>query len=513
VTDYLYKTTPFEHQARAFLRSRDELYFALLMEMGTGKTKVVIDTAAWLFAKREIRMLIVVAPKGVHRNWITKELPVHMPEWVDYRAVDWQVNGTKRGDRQLDDVCWGTEHKGLRVVVFNTEAFSANGKTCRARKLVERLCNSMACMISVDESTRIKSPSALCTKNLLFLGKRARYRRIMTGLPVTKWPLDVYSQFLFLSPDCLGYDNHWVFKHQYAEWSKERNWKADKDFEKLVGYKNLDELVANIDRHSFRVTKRECLDLPPKMYVVRPVEMTAEQATWYERLRKAVKLEFEGGTMTMAIMLVRMLRLQQVLGGWVTNDNGETLSLFERLRDNPRIAEMLAAIEETSGKVIVWARFKHEVRAISAALRHVYGTNDVVEYYGETSDADRAEAVARFQGERAIVEGGQVVRVDAVPPAEQARFFVGNQECAGIGLTLTMCDTMIYYSNTYNLEDRLQSEDRAHRIGLTHPVTYVDFEVAGTIDTNIIESLAAKFDIAKQITRDAGATWLARSPA
>lgn len=497
--DFVYKTHPFAHQELVFHRSRDERDFALLMEQGTGKSKVVIDTAAWLYLTGKIRLLVVVAPNGVHRNWVERELPVHMPDWCDVRAITWtsDLEKTKRGQRELNAVCWDTEHTGLRVVAMNVEAFSASPKTCRARALLERLLNAMPAMLAVDEATAIKTPGAQCTKNLTYCGKRAAYRRILTGTPVTQGPLDIYAPFTFLGEQYLGFSNHFAFKHHYAEWERDHNWRTGRDFERLIGYKNLDELVEKIDRVSYRVTKRECLDLPPKIYQSRAVEMSANQATWYEQLRKKLVLELgdDGETITMKNMLTRMLRLQQVIGGFVTTDNGEVVSLFERHRDNSRIQALLDVVAETSGKVIVWARFKEEIKAVVASLRAVYsnGVDPVVEYWGEVSEEDRNKAVDRFQNDNTC------------------RFFVGNQAAGGRGLTLTQCDTMIYYSNSFSLEHRLQSEDRAHRAGLTHPVTYVDFECLGTIDSHILDALLRKNDIATQITRDKLRVWLAHA--
>lgn len=492
--DYVFKTEPFKHQLHAFLRSRDELDFALLMEMGTGKTKVAIDTAAWLYLRGKIRLLVVIAPNGVHRNWVDREIPAHMPEWCNPLTLAWSssLDTTKKGRALIDSVCWGADHAGLRVVAFNVEAFQQlKGK---ARMLLERMLTAMPAMLVLDESSRIKTPGATRTKTLCTLSKKARYRRILTGTPVTNSPLDLYSQFKFLGDGYLGFDNFYSFKHHYAEWSKEHNWKAGKDYEKLVGYRNLPELTQRVEALSYRVLKRDCLDLPPKLYQQRSVEMTDQQEALYERLRKQTLLEVEQGSITMQNVLTRMLRLQQVLGGFITTDDGKDVSIFERHRDNPRIMALLDYVEECSGKAIVWARFIPEIKALAASLRAVYGPDSVVEYWGDISKEDRERAVNSFQDDHTV------------------RFFVGNQTTGGIGLTLTAAEYMHYYSNNFSYEVRTQSEDRPHRSGLTHAVTYVDYTTPGTLDEHITTALLRKYDVARQITRDEVRDWLAKPP-
>lgn len=498
--DYEYKTEPYKHQAKAFKLSRDAEDYALLMEMGTGKTKVIIDTAAWLYAQGRINFLLVVAPNEVHKNWILREMPVHLPDWCPRRMAIWSSD-MKAADKKAYEKLWDPKFQGLRILAVNVEAFGVQERWWRAKRNgpkkfgseVNKILDSFKVLFAIDESSKIKTPGARRTKRLWALGKRAIYRRILTGTPVTNSPLDLYAQFRFLHPRHLGFSNFYSFKHHYAEWTTERNWKAEKDYEVCTGYKNMDELASRMDDVSFRVTKAECLDLPEKVYTRRLVAMNAEQKKIYDKLREESLLELRDEEFKVTNVLVKMLRLQQVLGGWVPDmDNpGETNPIFDDPKKNPRIKAVLDVADETSSKIIIWARFRAEIVALTNILNSVYGKGSAVAFYGDVKTADRNEAIDLFQD-----------------PESKVRFFVAQQHSGGYGLTLTAASYVIYYSNDFSLEARLQSEDRCHRIGQRNPVTYIDLECLGTIDSRIINALREKKKLADTITRDDPSTWL-----
>jgi len=488
--DYLWKTEPYAHQREVFLRSRDEESFGYLMGMGTGKTKVTIDVAAYNYSKGVIDCLVVVAPNGVHRNWISREIPTHMPDWTNCRAAIWasemRVKEAKAVESLLDP-----DFKGLRVVSLNIEAFRDSTK-CKAARLVRKLLNCFNVMMVVDESSKIKTPGAKRTRALEVLGKHAVMRRILTGTPVTNGPLDIFSQFNFLGRDLLGFDNFYSFKHYYAEWEQERNFKTGQEYEVLSGYRNLDELIETIDRHSYRITKEECLDLPEKIYTTRYVEMTMTQRKMYNDLVQRSLIELEDGEeMSVAHVLTKLLRLQQVVGGFIPK---EEFAPAEAIEDrNVRIDCLMDILEESEGKVIIWARFRAELAAIENAIRKKYGKESVVSYHGGVGKDDREHNMDTFQD-----------------PASPVKFFVGQQHSGGYGLTLHAATTVVYYSNDFSLEARLQSEDRAHRIGQHHSVVYVDIECVGTVDSKIIEALRNKMSLADTITRDSVRQLLAK---
>lgn len=504
--DYEFKTPPYDHQREIFLRSRDDEGFALLMGMGTGKTKVTLDTAAWNYAQGKINCLLVVAPNGVHRNWIDTEVPKHLPDWTNYRAATWASTLRKAEVEQLEEL-FDPEHKGLRVVAMNVEAFgygttndilkkSGRKKSPRNRTAedytphgyVKRLMNAFNVMMVIDESSKIKTPGVKRTKNLITLGRGAVVRRVLTGTPVTNSPLDIYAQMRFVLPDIWEFvgGNFTSFKHYFAEWQKVRFARKsdgkEMEFEELRGYRNLDQLTALIDQHGYRITKEECVDLPDKIYQTRYVELTTKQRKLYNDLVEKSLIELEDDEeINVANVLVKALRLQQVVGGFVPKEEFAPVQPIED--KNPRVEALMDVLEETEGKVIIWARFRPELELIEQTLRKAYGRDKVVSYHGGVDNDTRAANLQAFQ------DG-------------DAQFFVGQPHSGGYGLTLTAATTVIYYSNDFSLEARLQSEDRAHRIGQHKPVNYVDIECCGTIDTKILKALRQKKNLADLVTRD-----------
>jgi len=460
--DFMFKTRPFDHQRKAFYLSRDKDSFALLMEQGTGKTKVVIDNAAYLYGKGKITALVVIAPNGVHRNWLSKEIPDHMPEWCPTRAVYYHASMRKKEMDAFEDVLAETE--ALKVFSFNVEAFVSD----KATRLMNRVLLSNDVLLVVDESSRIKRPGAKRTKSITRFSKMAKYRRIMTGTPVTKGPEDVYSQFKFLDPHILGYDSFYSFRARYCVMGGYEN-------KQIVSYQNVDELTKNIEGHSFRVLKKDCLDLPDKIYQRHPVDLSPKQRKLYDQLRKEFIAELEGEHIDAPETITRLLRLQQIVCGWFPTEE-EVKPIDEK---NPRMQALLDILSDIDTKVIIWARFKADLRAIERALGDL-----AVAYHGDVSNDQRAIAVERFQNDPKV------------------RYFIGQPQSGGIGLTLTAAECAIYYSNSFDLETRLQSEDRCHRIGTKNNVTYIDIEAPKTIDSKIIKALQSKKSLADVVTKD-----------
>lgn len=460
--DFKFKTRPFDHQRKAFYMSRDKEAFGLLMEQGTGKTKVIIDNAAYLYSKSQITALVIIAPNGVHRNWLEKEIPEHMPEWCPVESVYYYSGMTKKHRMKFSDTLFAEDC--LRVFSFNVEAFVSNAAVTLMNKIL--MTNSV--MLVVDESSRIKRPGAKRTKTITKFSKQAKYRRIMTGTPVTKGPEDVYSQFKFLDPNILGYDSFYSFKAQYCIMGGYEN-------KQIVSYQNIAELTRNIEGHSFRVLKKDCLDLPPKIYQRHHVEMSPKQKKLYNEMRKEFIAEMEGETIDAPEAITRLLRLQQIACGWFPTENGNK-PIDEK---NNRLHALFDVLEEIDSKVIIWARFKADLKAIERALGEF-----AVSYHGDISNDARALAVERFQNDPKI------------------KFFIGQPQSGGIGLTLTAADYAVYYSNSFDLEVRLQSEDRCHRIGTKNTVTYIDIECRGTIDKKIITALRNKKNLADAINKD-----------
>ena len=487
--DYLYKTTPFEHQHEVFINSRDREFYALLMEQGTGKSKVIVDTGSYLYANGNIDAVLIIAPNGVQRNWILNEFPAHCPEHINYRAAWYCSQPTKKEEQEL---CATMKHQGLKVVAMNIEAFA----TAKGVNFAKSFLNSLRSMMVIDESSVIKNPKAIRTKNLLKLSVNAYYRRILTGTPVTQGPLDLFTQFSFLDSHILKCNSYFAFRRQYALMKQVRI-SGGRMIDVVDQYVNLTHLQDLIAPHSYRVTKSDCLDLPEKLYSKRYVELSSNQRKLYNQLKKEVIVEFNGMQMSAPLALTKLLRLQQIVGGFFVADENvvhvediEYKPEYGKLAPQPideknnRVESLIDLLDETNGKVIIWSRFRAEIDAIVKGITNKFGSNSVVEYHGGISNDDRSEAVRRFQND------------------ENTRYFVGHVQAGGKGLTLHAASTVVYFSNDFSLENRLQSEDRAHRIGQAKNVTYIDFIAANTLDEKIVDTLRAKKNVADLITGD-----------
>jgi SNF2 family DNA or RNA helicase len=338
--------------------------------------------------------------------------------------------------------------------------------------------------MAVDESTTIKNPDAKRTKNICKLSEYARYRRILTGSPITKSPLDLYKQCDFLHPELLGHSSYYTFRTRYAV-MRTANF-GGRSVQIVVGYRNLEELSAKLKPFSYRVLKDECLDLPAKTYMKRIVKLTAEQEKVYKQMKHLALAEMEGKQMTTATVLTQLMRLQQINCGHFTADDGTIKDI-----KNNRITELMSTVEEIHGKVVIWAHYQYDVATIVEHLKEEYGDNSVVTYYGLTPMNERQGNIQKFQ--------------DLESPV---RFLVGTTQTGGYGITLTAASTMIYYSNGYDLEKRQQSEARIDRIGQHFPMTYIDLMVENTIDERIVKSLRKKVNIATQIMGEELKAWI-----
>lgn len=568
----------------ALRRSQDKEFFALLMEQGTGKSKVVVDTVAHLRRGHRIDTVLVIAPKGVAPEWLRKQIPEHMPDDVSYTAALWRPKSgmSQRRKRDLAAVL-NADRELLRIFIMNIEAFGATSEALDFA--IEVLDSAESALVVVDESHRIKTPQAHSTKRISNLRVRAAFRRILTGTVADK-PFDVFSQFNFLSPEILQTDSFSAFKSEYAELipdtsgimrhiamripktqggyyldeqgqpSQEkknkdgtrREW-IDLYVDDVTGlpmpgahnddgtkrkphmvpaympmlvaknadgtprYRNLERLHDLIAPHSYRVLKRDCLDLPPKIYNRYYTEMTDQQAALYAQVRDDFRIEWESGAVSVFNRLTAYLRMQQILCGYVpAREDGEVLrDLFKEWKDNPRIVDTMELIGDrppTEG-TIIWCRFIEDIRRITDALKESYGAKSVVQFYGAVKEKDRAESVARFEGERIIMNrSGTVQRREQVPDSERARFIIAQQRAGGVGQTWVAANLSLHYSNTFSLIDRLQAEDRPHRIGQFHPVQYIDVECLDTVDTTIIDAMIAKKDVADVINADDPSEWL-----
>jgi SNF2 family DNA or RNA helicase len=475
--NYKFKTQPYEHQLKALTMSWDKEYFAYFMEMGTGKSKVLIDNIAMLYDKGKINGALIVAPKGVVGTWYLNQIPDHLPDHIEHKNVLWKPNITRKQNLRLKSLFeTGTD---LHILIMNVEAFS----TTKGCEFAKKFLDSHRTLMAVDESTTIKNPDAKRTKNICNLSILSRYRRILTGSPVTKSPLDLYKQCDFLKEELLGHGSYYTFRTRYAI-MKTANF-GGKSVQIVVGYRNLDELSEKLRPFSYRVLKDDCLDLPDKIYMKRTVQLSSEQKKVYEQMKQMALAEMNGKMMSTATVLTQLMRLHQITCGHFTADDGS----IQKIKSN-RLDELMDVLEEIEGKVVIWAHYQNDVETIVEHLKKKYGDNSIVDYYGRTRPENRQSNIDKFQKD------------------EGCRFFIGTPATGGYGITLTQASNVIYYSNGYDLEKRMQSEDRAHRIGQKKSVTYVDMIADDTVDEKIVKSLRKKVNIATQIMGEELKQWI-----
>lgn len=464
-----FKTKPFDHQLKAFLLSRDKKAFALFHEQGCGKSKVAVDTAAYLYKKGDIDTLIIIAPNGVHSNWAINEIPAHLIDGISMWCGVYKSSLKPKEFTAIKEAAIEQKNK-LRIITFNVEGFVST----KAKELLEYWIKNSNSMVVIDESQRIKSPGAERTKYLTKACKNIKYKRILTGTPVTRGIENLFSQFRWLDPMIIGHETFTAFRSEYCIM-------GGFEMRQIVSYQRVPELVSLIDGYSHRVLKTDCLDLPEKTYKRHPFEMGKFQRQLYDqvRLNALDELEIslgkeEGQKMYQSIAITKLLRLQQIACGWFPEATPKPLP------ENPRLDALLEVIEDIGdGKIIIWSRFVADIKLIAARLGE-----HALTYYGETNSKDREAAVKNFQNKN-----------------NRSKFFISNR-AGSTGLTLTAAENSIYYSNDFDLETRLQSEDRNHRIGTTGTVVYTDLEAERSIDRKIINALRKKKSIADLVTQD-----------
>ena len=475
--NYKFKTKPYAHQITALEKSWNKENFAYFMEMGTGKTKVLIDNLAMLYDKGKIDGALIIAPKGVVKTWYEQELPTHLPNHIDNTTVLWQSNITKAQQEKLNSVL--ENEMLLHILVMNVEALSTEKGVNFARKFI----NSHKTLMAIDESTTIKTPTARRTKNIIMLGKQAKYKRIMTGSPITKNPLDLYTQCEFLDPWLLDFTSYYAFRNRYAE-MKTMHLRG-RSIQVVSEFKNLGELSETVKTFSYRVLKEDCLDLPPKNFIKRHITLTPAQKKVYEQMKKAAMAVLNGKVTTTMTVLTQLMRLHQITCGHFTADDGSVQEV-----ESNRLNELMSILEETEGKAIIWANYQRDVAQIIEHIEKKYGKGSIVDYYGLTPQEDRQDNIRKFQNK------------------PECRFLIGTPQTGGYGITLTQANTVIYYSNGYDLEKRLQSEDRAHRIGQKKTVTYVDLICEDTVDEKIVKALRDKINIASEVMGEELKDWI-----
>jgi hypothetical protein len=462
--------------------------FAYLMDMGTGKSKTVLDE--WgedLYAGGPLDLL-VVAPAGSYRNWYTdkgKE-PEHWSELrkhVDPAVLDamvyggWKSGGGAAVRDQLRKVLdAGKDTKRPRALFVNVEALST---VPAAQDLCyDFLCQRGARMV-IDESTTIKGADSERTKVAWRLGELAQSRRIMSGLWTPKGPLDLFAQCYFLDPKILGQRNYFVFKRRYAQMVQRTT--GGRKFWQIVGYQNIEELQRKVAPYSYRVLKSDCLDLEPKNYTSVDVDLTAEQKRMIRdiRLYGGASIGDTGKHVTTDMVIKQIARISQIACGFVMDDEERVL---HEVAEN-RTDAMMGVLTNHRGKAIIWVPWRAALEKCVSAIRMAFGPKSVAQFHGGNKAVRHTEET-RFLND------------------PDCRFMVATQGAGMRGNTWVNANLVVYYANNYDLEQRDQSEDRAHRKGQTERVTYVDLIADGTNDMKIVKNLRQKIDLATMINRE-----------
>jgi len=471
---YKYKTKPYMHQHKCFVISRDLEKFAIFADQGTGKTKIIIDNAAYLWEQDKIDMMVVIAPNGVHRNWCDNEIPAHLPDRIPYKMAFQRPGKTKKQQKLIDSVISDLSelNNELRIYAFNIESFM--GTT--GRELLTTILNKFRVFLILDESDTIKNHNTMRTKFLIKTSTNVKYKRILTGTPITEGVENLFSQCKWLDPNILGYNTFTTFRNQYCTMGGYQG-------TQVTGYKNLDELIERIKGFSFRVLKSECLDLPEKIYKLWPVEMATEQKKLFKEMQKEWKTEYEGETLTEGMAISRIIRCQQISAGWWPHKDEDTVKMIP-LKSNPKLDALKQLLSLNRGSANIWTRFKADARLINATLGE-----QCVPYYGDISADARANNMDRFQNDPDI------------------KWMVTSLQTGAAGLTLTAADFVIFYTNHHGLRFRIQAEDRHHRIDEVRnkdrkSIIYYDMSMIGSLDLGIIRCLKEKKQISDYVMQD-----------
>lgn len=464
---YRFKNEPMKHQMEALNRAWGKSNFALFHEMGCGKTFTSINLSTAYAMEGKINSLLVICKTSVKHVWPT-EIQTHSPI-----ADNTLIYVLQSGAKGFEDFMADNTGK-FKVMVVGTEALSRGSAFGLAKKFV----SAGPCGCILDESSKIKNWKSKRTKAAIELGEYAKFRLILTGTSVTQGLQDLYAQFRFLNWDIIGHKSFYSFQARYCTMGGFEN-------RQIVGYRNVAELLGLVSPYSHTVLKKDSLDLPPKVFETVLVEPTKDQITAMRSLKEEMLAENDGQILQVKTALDRLTRFSQICGGMfpyeLVSDDGEKIYKTRPFDENPKMAELIDIIEDIpkDASVIIWARFVPEIEMIYDYLNEKF-PGEVATYYGKTSEEERREYCAGFQ-------------------TGTYRFFVSNQVTGGMGLTLTRASYVIYYSNSYSYEDRVQSEDRAHRKGQTNRVTYIDIILNTKVEKAVLAALKNKKDVASMV--------------
>lgn len=437
--------------------------FGLLFEMGCGKTLTALAIAGAAYEKGKIQKVLIIAPTSVVAVW-----PKEFQEFADFKYTCRTLLGEKsQRIKHLDDLM-KFPFKALKVAVINYESTWRPG-------IFEKLEEYDPDMIICDESQRIKTHDAAQSKAIHKLGDQARYKLILSGTPVQNNAIDIFSQYRFLDPKIFG-TNFYQFRNRYAIMGGFNK-------KQIIGYKDLDGLIKKEHSIAFRITKEEAIDLPEQTFETRHITMDKKERELYDRIRRDSYAELDsGGQITATTVLTKLLRLQQLTGGFLVKDDSARPELVSRSKLDALADIIQDYVVGTGKKLVIFARFIPEVKAIiELAKKELPSGKKAVAIYGDIKKEDRGAIVKQFQEDPNTV------------------LFIGQIDTAGTGITLTAADTCVYYSKNFNYATYSQSLSRIHRIGQRNTCTYIDLVVEKTVDEMISKALAKKEDMAKTV--------------
>ena len=456
-----FRVEPYDFQLACFEWFKDAREFAIFSEQGTGKTKSCLDIVSYRYFAKMIDCLIILSlPKGVHAQWIEEAVPEHLWEGIPLQAAYWDG---KKAPAWIDK-----PFAGLQIFSGNIDMVSHARSRAVLERLVER--HGKRCMFVIDESDSIGNASATRSKEAKKLGDRCGFRVIMTGTPIAKDLTNEWAQFKFLNEKIIGHKYKTSFQAEFCRMGGYEN-------RAVIGHRNLEKFKALTAPYIFRATKRE-LNLPPKVYDVITFDLSDEQRRYMKELKESFMTQINNGSIaTVANAAALLTRLQQISCGYVVDEFGAV----HRTESNPRRDALMNLLRNRSGKSIIWCRFNADIELLGAEL-----SNSCVTYYGKTSDKDRKIAKAAF--------------LDPDGPL----YLVANPETVGRGVDgiQKVCDTAMYYSNSFNAISRWQSEDRIHRIKMGETATFFDLVARGSPDRSILSNLRAKKSLSDLVLDD-----------
>lgn len=465
------KGKPYEHQIKAFnlcmisfiwagRLQKNMAGFAFLFDMGCGKTLTSIAVAGALYQAGTIKKCLVVAPSSVCPVW-----PKELERYADFPFAAVELQGEKRKRlralSELDKV-----ENSLKVAVINYEY---------AWRILEDIQAWQPDLVICDESQRIKTPNAKQSKALHKLGDSVPYKLILSGTPIQSKAIDIYSQYRFLDPSVFG-KNFYGFRNRYCRM-------GGYGMYQIVGYQHMDEFLEKMHSIAYRVTREDALDLPAQVFENRYVRFSPEEMEAYRQLKHAGYLELEKSEkVTASTVLVKLLRLQQLTGGFLQTDDGEKPKQVNtaKLKALEDIVEDYAL--ETDRKMVVFARFKAEIELIEKMLQKK--KVGYVSIRGDVPMKERGPNVEAFQNDPEI------------------KVFVGQIQAASAGITLHAANVMVFYSMDFNYVNYSQACARIHRIGQERSVTYIHLLVENTVDDDVMKAIESKGNLATSIANN-----------